>query len=343
MPSGKLGSICDVRGVRVGHAAISDGPVQTGVTAILPREGNLFSDKLPAACHVINGFGKTAGLLQIRELGTLETPILLTNTLSVGTVWETLARYMLRDNPGIGRETGTVNPVVCECNDGYLNDIRGFHVTPSLVMDALKTAATDFERGAVGAGRGMSCYGLKGGIGTASRIVRAFGTDFTLGALLLTNFGTLEEFVFLGNPLGERLSCRLSPPPSDPGSVIVVLGTDAPLSPRQLGRVARRAVSGLARTGSAIASGSGEIVLAFSTAYSIPQDARGISEYRVLQESELDAFFLATSEAVEEGVLDSLWAAETTYGRDGHFRRGLAEVLESEGIPPVPGGSLSTP
>ena len=331
LPTGERNSITDVPGVRVGHSTISDGDRQTGVTAILPRPGDMFREKLPAAYHVINGFGKTTGLIQIRELGVLETPILLTNTLSVGTVWDALARYMLKDNPDIGRETGTVNPVVCECNDGYLNDIRGFHVTPSMVYESLESADDDFKCGAVGAGRGMSCYELKGGIGTASRTIRAAGESFVVGALLLTNFGSLEDLVFLGRPLGFELSRDIQPRAGDPGSVITILATNAPLSSRQLGRLTRRAVAGLSRTGSAMASGSGEIVLAFSTAYTVPHYApSGVLELRLLHEDCMDSLFRAAVESVEEAVLDSLWSAETTRGRDGHVRYGVRELAAAK-------------
>ena len=165
LPRGPRNAITDVEGVRVGHCTLADGPVQTGVTAVLPHGGNLFREKLLAACHVINGFGKSAGLVQVEEMGTLETPVLLTNTFAVGAASEALVRHMLADNPDIGRETGTVNPVVCECNDGFLNDIRGFAVREEHVLRALASASEDFEEGAVGAGRGMSCHQLKGGIG----------------------------------------------------------------------------------------------------------------------------------------------------------------------------------
>ena len=203
---GEQNSICDVPGVLVGHKTLAHEEIQTGVTAVLPHGGNLFRDKVPAAVHVINGFGKTAGSIQISELGTLETPILLTNTLSVGTVSDALVRYMLRQNPEIGVDTGTVNPVVLECNDGYLNDIRSLSVTVRDVEEALNSASVHCEEGAVGAGRGMSCFGLKGGIGTASRVLEFDGVPYTMGVLVLTNFGSLEDFTICGNRVGEQIS-----------------------------------------------------------------------------------------------------------------------------------------
>ena len=177
LPHGPLNKISDVPGVTVGHCTLADGDVQTGVTALLPHPGDLFHEKLLAASHVINGFGKTTGLVQIDELGTLETPILFTNTLSVGTAETALVKYMLAQNPDICETTGSVNPVVCECNDSGLNDIRGLHVTEQNVFDALADCKADFAEGAVGAGRGMRCHGLKGGIGSASRVVELDGKN----------------------------------------------------------------------------------------------------------------------------------------------------------------------
>jgi len=171
IPTGKNNSITDVKGVKVGHKTLNNGNIKTGVTAVVPHEGNIFKEKLIAACHVINGFGKSTGLVQIEELGTLETPIILTNTLSVGTAHEALVRYMLENNDDIGDTTGTVNPVICECNDGEINDIRGLHVKKEDVFDAIKSADVEFEEGNVGAGTGMICYDLKGGIGSSSRVI----------------------------------------------------------------------------------------------------------------------------------------------------------------------------
>ncbi|NLD52849.1 MAG: S58 family peptidase, partial [Clostridiales bacterium] len=203
LPAGPRNLITDVSGVLVGHCTLDAGPVQTGVTAVLPHGGNCFTHKVPAACHVINGFGKSLGLVQVEELGQLETPILLTNTLSVGTAWTALARHMLVQNPRIGRETGTVNPVVMECNDGFLNDIRGMHVEESHAQAALAAAAVDFAQGAVGAGRGMRCHGLKGGIGSASRVVQISAVSYTLGALVLTNHGQLADLSIAGEHVGS--------------------------------------------------------------------------------------------------------------------------------------------
>ena len=242
---GKRNLITDVAGITVGHCTLADGDVQTGVTALLPHQGDLFHDRCPAAVHVINGFGKSAGLVQVQELGYLETPLILTNTLSVGTAFTACVRYMLARNDQIGRAESTVNPVILECNDGYLNDIRGLHVTEDHVFAALDAADTAFALGAVGAGRGMSCYHLKGGIGSASRVFEIGGQTYTLGALAMTNFGSLIDLTIAGERIGKKLAAE---PEDAKGSCIMVLATDAPLSSRQLSRVARRAQSGLART-----------------------------------------------------------------------------------------------
>ena len=222
LPHGPRNKISDVPGVTVGHCTLADGNVQTGVTALLPHPGDVFHDKVLAASHVINGFGKTTGLVQIDELGTLETPILFTNTLSVGTVETALVKYMLQRNPDICETTGSVNPVVCECNDSGLNDIRGLHVTEEHVFAALADCRADFAEGAVGAGRGMRCHGLKGGIGSASRQVELDGKTYTIGALVLSNHAVFDDLVVAGTPIQTLLDAKI-PPHEDKGSIITVL------------------------------------------------------------------------------------------------------------------------
>lgn len=315
--------ITDVAGVKVGHCTLSDGAVQTGVTALLPHGGDLFHEKCPAAAHVINGFGKSMGLVQVRELGSLETPILLTNTLSAGTAYTACVRYMLARNAEIGRKEGTVNPVVLECNDGYLNDIRALNVREEHVFAALDAADETFALGAVGAGRGMSCYQLKGGIGSASRVFEAAGQTYTLGALVMTNFGSLVDLQLGGEAVGRRLAAQAE---RAKGSCVMVLATDAPLSSRQLERLAHRAQSGLARTGAVTEHGSGELVLAFSTANRLDtrEKLRSVS---VLDDDALDPVFRAGTETIEESILRSMFEAETVVGRDGHVRKALKEAL----------------
>ncbi|MBL3540706.1 P1 family peptidase [Aminivibrio sp.] len=325
LPRGPRNAITDVEGVRVGHCTLADGPVQTGVTALLPHGGNLFREKLLAACHVINGFGKSAGLVQVEEMGTLETPVILTNTFAVGTASEALVRHMLADNPDIGRETGTVNPVVCECNDGFLNDIRGFAVREEHVLRALASASENFDEGAVGAGRGMSCHQLKGGIGTASRVVRVEGTSFILGVLVLSNYGRLEDFRVDGRHIGPVIG-KIHPPQDEQGSIIAVIATDIPLTERQLRRVARRASVGITRTGAFIGSGSGEIALAFTTANRfLHHETAPLVSLSMLNENHINLAFRAAAEATEEAVLNSMVRAEPVSGRDGHVRHSLAE------------------
>ncbi len=373
LPPGPQNDICDVPGVRVGHATRVEGegplvpgkgPIRTGVTAILPHGGNLFQQKVPAGVFVLNGFGKATGLAQVAELGTLETPILLTNTLSAFRAADALVSYMIERNPEIGVTTGTVNPVVGECNDGYLNDIQGRHVSEEMVRAALEGASTGpVAQGAVGAGTGMVCFGFKGGIGSSSRRV----DRYILGALVVANFGRREDLLIHGVPVGRRLkhypdepeAADASPAPGpepapgeepapaaepapapdaapDPdaaapgepeqGSVVVVLATDAPLDARQLTRLARRGALGLARVGGSAANGSGDFVLAFSTANRVAHGAGDpLRAVTLLRDDSpiMDDLFRAAVEAVEEAVLNALFTARTVTGRDGHVAHAL--------------------
>ena len=323
LKKGTLDLITDVPGVKVGHCTLSDGDIQTGVTAIIPHDGDIFHEKCPAASHVINGFGKSTGLMQIDEVGSLETPIVLTNTLSVGTAFTALVRYMTSKNEGIGKDEGTVNPVVLECNDGFLSDIRGLHIKEEHVFEAMAAADTSFALGAVGAGRGMSCYGLKGGIGSASRVFELNGTAYTLGALVMTNFGSLKDLVISGDKVGKRLTGSSE---ITKGSCIMVLATDAPVSSRQLRRIANRAQSGLARTGGITSGGSGELVVAFSTANRL-KTSEPVWNPTILNENTLEPLFRSATETVEEAIIRSMLEAETVTGLDGHSRRSLSEMI----------------
>lgn len=316
--TGKNNSIADVNGVKVGHSTLDDGEIKTVVTVILPHEGNIFKDKLIAASHVINGFGKTTGLVQIDELGTLETPIVLTNTLSVGSAHEALIRYMLEHNDDIGNTTGSVNPIIGECNDGELNDIRGLHVKQEHVLEAINNCTESFLEGNVGAGTGMICYDLKGGIGSSSRIVELGGRQYTIGVLVLSNFGSLEDFVLNKDPIGLRIKEALNKKESteDKGSVIGILATDIPLSSRQLKRVIKRIQSGIARTGSYTGNGSGEVCIGFSTANVIKHyESEDIFSINVMNDDKLNMVFKATVEATEEAVINSLICSATTIGK----------------------------
>lgn len=327
LPVGRKNCITDVEGVRVGHVTL-DFPIDdkgeyacTGVTAILPHGGNLFKEKVTAASYVINGFGKTTGLVQVNELGVIESPIMLTNTFGVPAVTQGTLEYMLEQNPEIGISTGTINIVVGECNDSYLNSIRKCPVKPEHAIEAIRNASQNTaEEGAVGAGKGMICFGYKGGIGSSSRIVQAGDQTYTVGCLVLSNFGESHEF--------RREQYRVEKPQEDSivkptdGSFIMVLATDAPLSSRQLLRVIKRCGIGLARTGSHYSHGSGDIVIGFTTAHKIPHFTDSIVESRTqLREDHevMNLLFAASAEATEEAILNSLSQAVTTTGRNGHI------------------------
>ena len=325
---GKRNLITDVPGVKVGHVTVRDGAdINTGVTAILPHEGNIFQDKVMAASCIINGFGKTMGLVQVEELGTIETPIVMTNTLSIGTAANALIKYMLQQNEDIGVKTGTVNPLVCECNDGVLNDIRGLHVTEEHVFQALANCGEEFEEGVVGSGTGMCCLGLKGGIGSASRIVKLDDQEYTVGALVMSNFGGAGRLMIDGKQVGREIKAKLEAQ-QDKGSIIMLIATDVPLSERQLKRVARRAGVGLARTGSYYGNGSGDIAIAFTTANRVPHYSKtAVMDMKMISDNKIDGVFDATAEAVEEAIISSLYHAETTTGRAGKVKYGLRDFL----------------
>jgi D-aminopeptidase len=336
MDTGCWNAITDVDGVLVGHCTlISDsgmltpgqGPVRSGVTAVLPHGGNLFRDKVAASVHVINGFGKCTGLAQLLELGTLETPILITNTLSVGTAADACVSWCIERNPDVGITTSTANPVVGECNDGYLNDIQGRHVHAEHVFTAFDTAATGrVQEGAVGAGTGMSAFGFKGGVGTASRRLPEPLGSFTLGVVLVANLGRRADLLILGVPVGQELALTTDEPAGDDGSVMVIVATDAPLAPHQLVRLARRGVHGLSRTGAISHHGSGDFVLAFSTTNRIAHEPVGLTRHVELVEDSgqvLDGLFQAVVEATEESVYNALLQADRMEGRDGHVSEGL--------------------
>ena len=320
--------ITDVPGVKVGHVTIRDGAdVNTGVTAILPHEGNMFQEKVMASSCVINGFGKTMGLVQVEELGTIETPIIMTNTLSIGTAANALIKYMLQQNEDIGVKTGTVNPLVCECNDGVLNDIRGLHVKEEHVFEALANCSEEFEEGVVGSGTGMCCLGLKGGIGSASRIVKLDDKEYTVGALVMSNFGGAGRLLIEGRHMGQEIKDKLEAQ-QDKGSIIMLIATDIPLSERQMKRVARRAGVGLARTGSYYGNGSGDIAIAFTTANRVPHYSKtAVMDIKMISDNKIDPVFDMAAEAVEEAIISSLYHAETTTGRAGKVKYGLRDFL----------------
>lgn len=326
LPLGEKNCITDVAGVCVGHMTIDEALTQdgayacTGVTAILPHKGNLFQQKVTGASYVLNGFGKTAGLIQVNELGVIEAPIMLTNTFGVPAVSQGTLQYMLDMNPDIGKSTGTINIIVGECNDSYLNSIRACPVTQEHAIEAIRMATNDVaQEGAVGAGKGMMCFGYKGGIGSSSRIVEYETIAYTIGCMVLSNFGQSSEFL-AQRYVEASVSPQSSISPTD-GSIIIVMATDAPLNSRQLTRVIKRCGIGLGRTGSHFSHGSGDIVIGFSTAHCIPHLSNQLVETRTqLREDHpvMNQLFTAAAEATEEAILNSLSQAITTVGRDGH-------------------------
>lgn len=338
LPTGKQNSITDVAGVKVGHTTLIKGDsIRTGATAIVPHGGNVFQQKMPAAIELGNGFGKLAGYSQVSELGNLETPIILTNTLNVAEAVSALIDWTLTQK---GNENvRSVNAVVGETNDGYLNDIRGRHVQKEAILEALKIANSGpVAEGNVGAGTGTVCFGWKGGIGTASRKLPAKLGGYTVGVLVQSNFGGVLEIA--GAPVGVALgkySFKEALDQSGDGSCMVVVATDAPLDARNLKRLAKRALLGIGKTGGIMANGSGEYVIAFSTAYFIPHEANtAFEEQKILRNDEVSPLFLAVIEATEEAIINSLFMAQTTKGHQGHLSEQLPtlkvlEILKKQG------------
>ena len=326
LQTGRKNCITDVPGVSVGHVTL-DYPLEgeeyacTGVTAILPHGGNLFKEKVVAASYVLNGFGKTTGLVQVNELGVIESPIMLTNTFGVPAVSQGTLEYILQENPEIGDTTGTVNIVVGECNDGNLNSIRQFPVEPKHAIEAIENASTDrSQEGAVGAGKGMVCFGYKGGIGSASRIIldEENNREYIMGCMVLSNFGGKVEFPFDRYP-GMKPQIDGIEKVTD-GSIIIILATDMPLSDRQLLRVAKRCGIGLGRSGSHFSHSSGDIVIAFSTKNKIPHESEEVFQtHSYIREDHpiMNQLFAGAAESTEEAILNSLSQAVTTKGRNG--------------------------
>ena len=324
LPPGPHNAITDVKGVRVGHYTLIKGEsIRTGVTAILPHPGNIFQEKVPAAIFVANGFGKLAGYTQVEELGNIETPIILTNTLSVPTAADALIDYTFSFEEN--KDVHSVNPVVGETNDGWLNDIRGRHVKKEHVLEAIKNASGNVvEEGTVGAGTGTICFGFKGGIGTASRVLPGSLGGYTVGVLVQTNFGGVLQIT--GVPVGVELDKyylkdKLNPSSEgSEGSCMIVVMTDAPLDARNLKRLAKRAILGLAKTGGIVSNGSGDYVIAVSTAENlrIPYAFAPFKEANVVRNDAMSPLFLAVNEATEEAILNSLFTAVSVKGNDGH-------------------------
>ncbi|HEU5055497.1 MAG TPA: P1 family peptidase [Kofleriaceae bacterium] len=336
--TGRYNAITDVRGVLVGHTTLvrgkggpsrpGAGPVRTGVTAILPRAGNVYDQKALAGGFVLNGAGELSGLTQIMEWGIIETPILLTNTLSVGTCSAAAVEYMVAAYPSIGREADVIIPVVGECDDSWLNDIAGGHVHSNHVHDAIESARSGtVEEGNVGGGTGMMTCGFKGGIGTSSRRLPQSLGSYTIGVLVMSNFGNREDLRVDGIPIGRMLAPRyahIEERRSSYGSIIAVVATDAPLIAHQLTRLCKRVALGIGRAGSFAAHNSGEIVIAFSSANSVPrQPNRPVYRLRVLHDARMDPLYQAAVEATEEAILNAICMATDMDGVDGHFAPAL--------------------
>ena len=325
---GPQNAITDVAGVKVGHITLvhgqgkltpGKGPVRTGVTVIIPRD-DVWHNKVPAGAFVLNGTGEMTGLAWVAESGFLEYPIALTNTLNVPRVANGVMTWMIRNYPGIGITDDTLTPVVAECDDSRLNDSQGRHVSEDNVVAALDGASSGpVMEGGVGAGTGMISYGFKGGIGTSSRRLSDQEGGYTVGVLVNANHGRREELMINGVPVGKRYDADGLAVSGSEGSIIIVIATDAPLDARQLGRLAKRAALGLARTGSTARHGSGDFMLAFSTGNTIPHypETRTFSMTR-MADTHLNSLFTATVEATEEAIVNALTMASTMIGRDDH-------------------------
>ena len=332
LKTGHLNAITDVEGVQVGHTTLVLGDsIRTGVTAILPHQGNIFQHKVPAAIYIGNGFGKLAGYSQVKELGNIETPIILTNTLSVPAASEAVISYTLQNKENW--DVRSVNPVIGETNDGWLNDIRGRHISEQHVLDAIMNAKSGpVDEGNVGAGTGTICFNYKGGIGTASRVLPESYGGYTVGVLVQTNFGGVFELN--GVPIAKELDNYPRAYTYDvDGSCMIVVMTDAPLDSRNLERLAKRALLGLAKTGGIASNGSGDYVIAASVAkenFITHESESYFLETKQLRNSAVTPLFLATIEATEEAILNSLFAAETMKGNHGHEVEALpiGKVLE---------------
>ncbi|MBX7116721.1 MAG: P1 family peptidase [Myxococcaceae bacterium] len=329
---GKHNAITDVEGVQVGHSTVihgsgklqvGKGPARTGVTAIMPNEGNIFMDRLAGGAFVLNGAGEVSGLTQVVEWGLIETPILLTNTMSVGAVSDAVARYMVEQHPGIGEEHDVIIPVVGECDDSWLNDISGRHVREEHVREAIeKATGGPVAEGCVGGGTGMITCDFKAGMGTSSRKLPEVHGGYTLGVLVMSNFGKMHNLRVAGMPVGEVLAEKfrdMRRRQNSYGSIIAVVATDAPLLPHQINRLCKRVALGIGRVGSYAAHGSGEIVVGFSTANVIPRRTRKmVYKMKLLLDQRLDPLYEAVMEATEEAILNSMCMATAMTGVNDH-------------------------
>jgi D-aminopeptidase len=334
---GRWNAITDVEGVKVGHCTVvrgsgvlrpGKGPVRTGVSCILPGSQNVFAERVVGGGFVLNGAGEMSGMTQLLEWGLLETPIFLTNTLSVGAVGDAAVKWMVEHNPGIGLQQDVIIPLVGECDDSWLNDVAGRHVKEQHVYEAIQSASDGpVAEGSVGGGTGLITCDFKAGIGTSSRKLPESMGGYTVGVLVMSNFGHMRQLRVGGLPLGEVLEQRYADMPrreASYGSIIAVLATDAPLATHQLNRLAKRAALGIGRVGSSAMHGSGEILVAFSTANQVPRESRKmVYRMKLLLDSRLDPLYEAVIEATEEAILNSLCAARDMDGVNGNLSRAL--------------------
>ena len=329
---GPLNKITDVFGVRVGHSTINDGKIKTGVTCIMPHDGDIFREKLIGASYIINGYGKSLGLIQLDELGTLESPIFMTNTMSIGQVLNSSMKWMINKYQDVGNKSGAPNIIVTECNDGVINDMRGLHIKEKNVLESIENIKEDFEEGSVGAGTGMISFNLRGGIGSSSRIIEIKGKNYTLGSLVLSNFGKIKDLKIQNREIGRQmyLKSKEKVDSRDKGSIIIIIATDIPLSARQLKRVAKRSTIGLGNVGSFLGHGSGDIAIAFSTANKIKDNT--FEEIKILKEDLLDEVFRACAESVEESIINSLIYSKSDISKDGKKIFSLKDNLKNLGI-----------
>ncbi len=322
---GKLNKITDVPGVKVGHYTLRNDKHNTGITVILPSTDNLFTNKVMATSHVINGYGKTQGLVQVEELGCIETPIVLTNTLNVGKMHDAVIGYMIDECKKEDINITSVNPVIGEVNDAVLNDIQDRFMGYNELKKAINSAKEDFEEGSVGAGAGTVCCGIKGGIGSSSRLVLIDGKFYTIGVLVQTNYGGINDLIIDGKKVGEELKDKLEEMPDNKGSIMMVVATDLPVSERQLKRIIKRCEVGLVRTGSTIADGSGDVVIGFTTANRLNKIDAHVRNYKSITEDRLNNIFKQVADATEEAILNSLSMAETT-SYNGKTRYSLTDL-----------------
>lgn len=325
--TGKLNKITDVKGVKVGHYTLENENHNTGITVILPCEDNPFINKIMASSYIINGYNKTAGLVQVEELGYLETPIVLTNTLNVGKIHDGVVSYMIEECKIDGDDIVSVNPVVGEVNDFPLNDVEERCLGEKELREAIKNAKVDFEEGSVGAGKGTVCMGLKGGIGSSSRLTLIDGKFYTIGVLVQTNFGGVNDLIIDGKKIGEELKDKIEQIDASKGSIMIVVATDLPVTERQLKRILKRTEVGLVRTGSTIGNKSGDVVIGFTTANRINKlDNIHFRNYKAVSEDKLDYVFKMVAEATEEAILNSLSTAKTTSYKNGKTRYSLTDL-----------------